>query len=336
MFPSTQDPQVIRLLRSFREALLDREDAQLKRMAKQWLEIEQLLENDMLILAREIQEAKFAGLPITEQLIARMERYKILNEQLKREVLKYAKDKAAADIAAEQLAYGLHGIEGASAAIKAIKSGVMFNLLSTDALTDYIGMLGDGTPLYRLLKEAYPDALDGVIKGLLNGVARGLGPNQIAREMVNGLGLGLDRITLIARTEQLRMWRTSTAKQYEESGVVRHSRRLCMKDKRTCLACLMADGEIIPLKSVLSDHPRGRCTSIPVVVGAPEIRFQLGKDWFLEQNEAIQREMLGDGMYELWQSQGFDISQIGGTAVSKTWGNSPRVKSIQEMRDTES
>jgi SPP1 gp7 family putative phage head morphogenesis protein len=328
-----QEPTVIRLLRSFREALLAREDAQLTRMAKQWLMIERLLENDMIILAAELLEAKFKGLPITLQLIARMTRYQVLKAQLKKEVLKYAREKAVADIAAEQLAYTKHGIDGAATVIKTIKAGIQFKLLSPDALTDYIGMLGDKTPLYRLLKEAYPDALDGVIKGLLNGVARGVGPNQIAKEMAQGMGLGLQRITLIARTEQLRMWRTSTAKQYEESGVVKYSRRLATKDTRVCMSCLMRDGEVIPPNEILSDHPRGRCTSVPVVVGAPEIKWELGKDWFLRQDEATQREMMGQGMYNLWKETDFPIQDLVGTAESKVWGNSPRVKSLQEMRD---
>ena len=253
-------PLVIRILQDFRQALLAREDAQLTRMAREWLRIEASLQDDMYVLAQQIEYAKEHGAAVTEQLIAKQEKYQVLEAQLQEQILRYAKNVAVPDISREQVAYAEHGVKGAVDAIKAsyINMVPTFNLLSVDALTDYIGMLGDGTPLYRLLKEAYPDALDGVVKSLLNGMARGLGPQQTAVEMSKGMGLGLERISLIARTEQLRVWRVATAKQYQESGVVVESRRLCMKDERTCMACLMSDGETIPIDKVLHDHPRGR------------------------------------------------------------------------------
>ena len=206
--------------------------------------------------------------------------------------------------------------------------GITFNTLSVDQLTDLAGMLGDGTPLNRLLKEAYPESLDGIVKALLEGSARGLGIKEIATDMARRMGMGLERITLIARTEQLRAWRIATQRQYEDSGVVMWHERLCAKDARTCMACLMADGEKIPIDQVLSDHPRGRCTSIPIVKGAPPILREMGQEWFDRQSPAVQKEMLGPGMYDLWQKQGFDLKDLRGVSVNNVWGNSPRVKTL--------
>lgn len=330
--PETNDPLVIKLLRQNRASLLLREDAQLKRMAKQWRQIELSLQDEMYMLAAQITDAKANGLIITEQLLARQSRYKILNAELKKQILTYTKDTASKDIAKEQLAYAQHGIDGAIAAIKAqYDFGVTFKTLSVDQFNDLSGMLGDGTPLNRLLKEAYPQSLDGIIKSLLEGTARGLGPNQIALQMAKGMSLGLDRIQLIARTEQLRAWRTSTAKQYQESGVVLYSRRLSAKDSRTCLACLMADGDIVPLDEVLSDHPRGRCTTIPIVKNAPGIEWEKGQEWFERQSPELQKEMMGPGMYDLWQKEGFNLKDLKGVSVNNVWGNSPRTKTLAEI-----
>lgn len=333
--PNLPEPLVVRLARENRRALLAREDLQMQRMAKQWLQIERSLQGDMLLLAQDILAAKEAGKAITEQLIAKMERYKVLNASLKQQVLAYTKDKVAKDITAEQLAYAQHGLDGAIANINAQATfGITFNTLSVDQLTDLAGMLGDGTPLNRLLKEAYPDSLDGIIKAMLEGTARGLGIKEIAADMAKRMGMGLERITLIARTEQLRAWRIATQRQYEESGVVLWHERLCAKDPRTCMACLMADGEKIPIDQVLSDHPRGRCTSIPIVRGAPPIVREMGQEWFDRQSPAVQKEMLGPGMYDLWQKQGFDLKNLRDVSVNGVWGNSPRVKTLQEVKRT--
>lgn len=330
--PRLPDPLVVRLARENRAALLAREDLQVQRMAKQWLTIEQSLQRDMLILAQEIVDAKAAGKVITEQLLRRMDRYKTLNVSLKRQVLAYTKDKAAKDIAVEQLAYAQHGLDGAAAAIKSQFSlGVNFNLLSVDQVTDLSGLLGDGTPLNRLLKEAYPESLDGIVKALLEGSARGLGIKQIAEDMAKRMGMGLERITLIARTEQLRAWRISTQRQYQESGVVLYHQRLCARDARTCMSCLMLDGEIIPVDQVLDDHPRGRCTSIPIVKGAPPIVREMGQEWFERQSPELQKEMLGPGMYDLWKRDGFDLKAIAAKNYNPIWGSSPRVRTLQEM-----
>ncbi len=331
--PNLPEPLVVRLARENRRALLAREDLQMARMAKQWIQIERSLQGDMLLLAQDILAAKEAGKAITEQLLRRMDRYQTLNASLKQQVLGYTKDKVAKDITAEQLAYAQHGLDGAIANINAQATfGITFNTLSVDQLTDLAGMLGDGTPLNRLLKEAYPESLDGIVKALLEGSAHGLGIKGIAADMAKRMGMGLERITLIARTEQLRAWRIATQRQYEESGVVMWHERLCAKDARTCMACLMADGEKIPIGEVLSDHPRGRCTSIPIVKGAPPIVREMGQEWFDRQSSAVQKDMLGPGMYDLWQRQGFDLKDLRGVSVNSVWGNSPRVRTLEEMK----
>lgn len=327
------DPLVVRLARENRAALLAREDLQMKRMAKQWFAIEQSLQRDMILLAQEIADAKAAGKVITEQLLRRMERYQILNASLRQQVLDYTKNKAAKDITAEQLVYVAHGLDGAVAAINSQYAfGVTFNTLSVEQFNTLAGTLGDGTPLNRLLKEAYPESVDGIIKALLEGTARGLSITAIAENMARQMEMGLERILLIARTEQLRAWRIATQRQYQESGVVLWHERLCARDARTCMSCLALDGERIPIDQVLDDHPRGRCTSIPIVKGAPPIVREMGLEWFDRQSLAVQKDMLGPGMYDLWQKQRFDLKKIATKNYNPIWGSSPRVRTLEEMK----
>lgn len=330
--PDREDPTVIRLLRQYRLALIGREDEQTKRLAKSWLLIENSLRDDMTLLALQINEAKATGSVITEQLLLRMSRYQKLNNQMKTEILKYVKDVAIPDIEKEQLAFGTLGIQSASEAIQVSAAlGAAFDRLPVDAVETFVGFLGDGTPLYRLLKEAYPDALDGVVTAFLEGVSKGLNPNTIAFNASRALGIGLERITLIARTEQLRVNRLVSSEQYRNSGLDGYMRRVATKDDRVCMACLILDGQIVPLDSEVDDHPRGRCTQVFQIKGSPIIQWEKGIEWFKRQEPALQSQMMGAQKYELWQANQFKLQDIAKININKTWGNSPREASIQEL-----
>ncbi len=329
---SRQDPEVIRSLREYRLALIQREVNQTERLASAWIEIETKLNDDMLLLALEIQQKKMAGDVITEQLLRRMDRYQKLQAGMKNEILDYAKDTAIPDIEAEQLEYGKMAIQSASKAIKLSgELGVQFDRLPVDAVETFVGHLGDGTPLYRLIKEAYPESLDAVVKSLLEGTAKGINPQAIAFNMSRSLGVGLERITLIARTEQLRVARMTSAEQYRKSGLNGVMRRVATKDDRVCPACLALDGEVIPLDKELEDHPRGRCVAVFQIKNTPTIQWEKGQDWFAKQEDSLQKNILGNEKWQLWKDGQFQFSDLGQKTYSKIWGASPRVPSIQEL-----
>ncbi len=326
------DPGVIQVLRSYRLALIAREEDQTKRLAASWLQLEQSLNDKILLLALQIQDAQANNTIITEQLLRRMDRYQQLQSQMKTEILDYAKDTAVPDIESEQLQYGKMAIQSASESIKMSAGlGVQFDKLPTDAVETYVGYLGDGTPLYRLLKETYPETLDGVIKSFLEGAAAGLNPTQIAFNASRSLDIGLERITLIARTEQLRVSRNVSADQYRASGLDGYMRRVATKDAAVCMACLMLDGQIIPLDEELDDHPRGRCVAVFQIKGSPIIQWEKGMDWFIKQEESLQRSMMGNEKFEMWKSDIFKLEDLARIQVNNTWGNSPRVATIKEL-----
>lgn len=331
--PFRPEPEILQVLRNYRLSLIDRESVQTKRLAQSWFEMEVALNDQMQLLAFELLARKEKGDVITEQLIRRMERYQSLKNQLKDQVLRYTQQIAVPDIESEQLAYGELGFKQAAQAITGASApsiGVQFDRLPVDAIEDMVGLLGNGSPLNTLLQEAYPDALDGIAKGLLNGLAQGLSPDKIAYDMAQGMGLGLERITLIARTEQLRVWRTSTERQYQNSnGAVLGKKRLAARD--ACMACLVLDGEFIPLGEPLSDHPRGRCTSVPVVRGAPELKWETGKEWFEKQSEELQRERMGDQAFELWKAGAFQLEDLAMHKHSDEWGDSLATRPVIQL-----
>lgn len=333
--PITPEPIVVALLREYRQGLIERENAQQTELARAWVEIERKLAADIIVLAEQIARAAEGGRP-TAALMQRQEKYIHLREQVRAEIEKFVGGQAVPSIEREQQSYGELGIRAAQEAIRASYTsgfGVSFNRLGVDAVRDYVGLLGNGRPLNTLLRQAYPLAWESVQRGLLDGLARGQNPTVVARNIVrDNLSVGLDRILLIARTEQLRVYRLSTTQQYRVSGVVSGFRRLAARDFRTCLACLVSDGEFFKLEQELTDHPRGRCSAVPVIIGEPDAVWQLGSEWLKSLPEKQQREIMGDARFDLWKSGKVKLFDFRRTETNKTWGDSPRVATVKELR----
>jgi hypothetical protein len=330
----TSDPQVIRVLKDYRAAMDARESALMDEMAQHWLEIEQGLKSDILALAYEVEKRQAAGTVITEQIVWREDRYKKLQAQLETELKKYNRD-AADLISKSQEQNATLGITAAQDAIHvSIAStgvaGPMWNRINVRAVETMIGFSGDGSPLYSLLKESYPEAVDGILSSLINGIARGSGVAQTSIDMANGMSNGLDRALLIARTETARAYRTGSTLQYRESGVVSGFYRL-VKKETACMACLMLDGQHFDTAGELDDHPRGKCTAVPQVIGIGKPLWENGVDYFKSLDPEQQAERMGPEKYKLWQDGQFQLSDLARMQHNETWGSSPRVATLSEL-----
>jgi len=325
------DSQVVAVLKAFREALLRRETEQMMRLAWSWMAMERSMSAEMVTLASEMEAIRKKGGVVTEAMLLQSERYQALAKQMEIRVRSLITKTAIPDIVREQQAYAGLGSQSAMDALRAYGLRASFQQLPVDALDLYVGMLGDGTPLNRLLRKAYPDSLGGVTRGLLDAMAKGRGPLDAARQMSSEMGLGLHRITTIARTEQLRAFRMASTQQYRESGVVTKFKRVAFHDARTCMACLVLDGRIYDTDQEIEVHPQDRCGNVPVVRGAPAPKWQEGAVWFREQPASTQRSMLGEDKYSAWKSGKFELEEIVRFDHSDVWGDAPRVATMGEL-----
>ena len=327
------EPEVVRVLREFRAQLLLREELQMRQMALRWLEVERAIEGAIRDLVAEIERMRQAGETISLGKLTRMERYRKLLAQARVEYGRY-EAWAAPMISRNQLLYGQLGLENAvtvlnTAYAEAGRLGLAFDRLPVRAVETMIGLAGDGTPLNRLLRQSWPEAVEGLTSALITATAQGWNPIRTAAAMRDGFGLGLNRSMNIARTEQLRVARAASQMQYEESGVVIGYKRFASKD--ACAACLLADGTFYPLGTIFEEHPSGRCNTIPVVAGMPPVEWQTGRDWFMEQDAATQRSILGPGHYDAWKAGKFGLDDIVKRHVDPTWGASLVTKPLREL-----
>jgi len=325
---------VVTTLRAYREQLEARELDAMRLMANSWLQIERKLDADILALALEAQRRVNAGEVVTQQMIWKAEQYQIIKAKLLDETRRWNQSALIPQIETAQRNNAWMGIDAARDAIVASYGGPltapMFPVLNRGAVEAMVGFLGNGSPLNTLLKNDYPDALDGLVNALLQGIGRGLGPAAIAHEMANGMGMGLDRAMLIARTEIVRSYRTANIQAYRESGVVGGFMRL-VKKATACMACLMQDGERFAVEDDLTDHPAGKCIPIPVVKGTAGPHWQTGPEWFKGLPPEQQAAKMGAEKYAVWKAGKFELADLAKLHHSSVWGDAPRVATLGEL-----
>jgi len=319
------DPLVIHVMRQFKADLLNDERAQMLEMTNRWLRMERELQGAFSALAMEIAEMQANGEAVSAWKLHQLSRYKALIDQVNTQLAEYGRysEHLIAGKQAEYLALAMqHSSESIMATYASFgKVAAAFDRLPVSAVEFMVGMAGDGSSLAKLLAESYPDAVQGLTNELLRAIVRGQNPNETARAMAHGFGVGFDRAINIARTEQLRVYRESSRMFYQNSGVSAGYLRVSARDNRVCPACLFADdGTLYPLTTPFEEHPQGRCTAAPQIIGLPVVQWESGATWFVGQPEADQIDILGKSAWEAWKNNAFNLEDMVSRKDNETWG----------------
>lgn len=335
--PDPDTSMVVRRLREYKQ-LLNAQDAEtMIVMAERWHQLENTLEAQISLLAREVNEMRLAGEVVGINRLSKLNRYQTLLVKLKLEMGRYD-EWAINEIAVRQELLGRLGIEHSINAIQlsyaeaGMGIGIEFNRLPVSAVENMIGIAGPGGPLGDLLQEAFPASAEHMTNALIEGVALGLPPGETARRMMNGMAVGLNRITTIARTEQLRVYREASRQQYVASGAVQEYERLAAKLPNTCMACIALDGTVYLTSELMEVHPNDRCTMIPLVAGVPRIERELASDWFAKQDPGLQSQMMGPGKFALYEQEKIGLQDLATSYVHPIWGPSIGITSLADLQ----
>lgn len=326
------EPAIVGAMNDFRRQVVAGETRAVQRLTNGWLGVERALETEAELSARRLLELQQAGKLITPGMVARDERFQTLLAQTRREINKYVPG-AENVVTGRQRTLAGQGIDHAGEAMRAVGgAGTQFDRLNVRAVENMIGVAGDGTPLDTLLRRGYGDAAEGILDEMVRGVALGRGPERIARNVLrNGLGRGLDHMITVNRTETLRVYRESTRQSYAESGIVIGYKRIASKSPRTCAGCLAGDGMFYLLDDPFEEHVQGRCSSVPVVRGAPVPTWETGIEWLEKQPESVQRHVLGPGRYEGLRTGAFSVEQLVTRHKNATWGDSLHPTTLRDL-----
>ena len=323
---------IVDVVNQHRAALLAQEQAAMQEMARRWLQVEQALDNAIQLTALEL----INNGTMTPSQIMRSRRWFSLMEQTRDELRRYEAYIEPRIISGQRNAI-TQAVQHSEAAVQAAASEaqivVPFNRLPVTAVENMVGLADDGSPLRAILQDASRAGADAMGEQLVRGIALGVNPREVARRAMRlGLGTSYTRMVALARTEQLRVYRLASLDSYRNSRVVVAYKRLSARDRRTCIACLFADGQQYPVEHGFDEHVQGRCTMIPVLANVPAVQFQDGKAWFRTQPEAVQRAMLGPGRFELWQRGEASLDDMVSRDWSDTWGASLRVTNVARLR----
>jgi hypothetical protein len=72
------------------------------------------------------------------------------------------------------------------------------------------------------------------------------------------------------------------------------------------------------------------CTCVPILTGMDAPQWDMAQDWFGNQSEERQREIMGNARYEMWKN-GKPLGEFVHKAHSDTWGDSPALVPIGAM-----
>lgn len=202
--------------------------------------------------------------------------------------------------------------------------------INTRAYERLVAATDPTSPLYRVLRQ-FGDELGPVLeRHLIDGAIRGQGIDRILANLRRDVGNGVPRWKLarISRTELMRSYRGSLNDSFRRMGVTQ-VRWVASLSARTCPACLAMHGTLHDLDYQMESHPNCRCVLVPVTGDA--IDDTTGDAWLRRQGASTQRRVFPTaGHYEAWKD-GMPLSEMTGTRRSRTWGDSVRVKSLQEI-----
>jgi len=224
--------------------------------------------------------------------------------------------------------------KGITAGLAALKKGGYIEAGATDLLpldvlfnstihAERVGAIY--TRAYQELKGITAVTSQQISRTLAEGMAEGLGPMQMARNLTDRVDkIGKTRSRILARTETIRAHHKGKIQMYREAGIVGVkvlAEWLTAGDDRVCPICAPQDGEVYPInvmENMIPAHPQCRCTTIPAGVGEDRTR-RVGTGAFEDLREETAgvtteiRSILDKGA-----SQGLSSSRIADQIFSAT------------------
>ena len=204
------------------------------------------------------------------------------------------------------------------------------------------GATRQGAPLRGLLDQLGAEQANRARGLLVEGVAVGKGPREIARTLRDSFGGDQVKALRVARTEVIRAYRRASHSSYRQhSDVVGGWVWVASLDARTCGICLGMHGTEHSLDEELDSHVSCRCSPAPLTRSwselgfgdIPETRVDVGsgEDWFAEQPESVQRTVLGPGKLAEYKAGRLKLADLPQPTVDPVWGPGLREKPLRDL-----
>jgi hypothetical protein len=323
-------PDIIDLAKRFRRDLEREEAKALQRLIDSYGLIYERVQDKVDLLISQIAEQG-----LSKGGVKRLERYKELQQILRRELTRYQYF-----VGMEMQTVSLNAVEVGINNAKylsftdplVVSSG--WNTIDRRVVETLTGFLDTSGPLYKRLDKLAPTVADKVSATILQGVGIGQNPKVTARQIMNSFGVGLDDSMRMMRTVQIYSYREANRASYiANEDVVRGWYWMSALDPDSCLSCINMHGSFHTNDEVLDDHHNGFCTELPATIGSgnPLGSDTAGKEWFDKLPESEQRQRMGDSKYEAFKEGKFEFSQLSFTHEDEVYGQMRAEASLKSL-----
>jgi SPP1 gp7 family putative phage head morphogenesis protein len=335
------------IAQAHRKALLHRDAQTSAAMVRLYSSTAQRIEQRILQLAQQIDEATTRGEHVSPSWLFQQERLQTLLTQVQNEIGRFS---SAAGLMVEnvQREFALAGMTNAEDLITLSRDNVTrfrgaaspadadaarvrvgFSQLATDAVESFAGFAADGSPLAELFAQLGPAAAQEIKQTLIAGIVQGLGAKQLARQVRNSLGGNMARALLISRNETLRAYREGSQRFYEANDdVVRGWLWVAACNQRTCPVCWAMHGSVHPVSEQFVSHPGCRCTQAPITDLSRGVAT--GGARFAQLNEDQQKQILGPKKFDAYQDGKISLKSLAGMRDDGRWGKTRAERNLQD------
>lgn len=317
-----------------RAALLKREYRTVQGIVRAYEKAERSIEKSIRRYQAKIAQAQKTGTPVSLAWVYQEVRLENILREIRLQLEEFSKDALEFSQTARDDAYQL----GAVHALRLAEASVIGDIagLHSGAFASAQALLSAQSPLKDLFDKIAPMATEAARETFAEAISQGWNPRKTGRVLKNRIqGLTKDRAVLIARTEQIRAYRTANQDVYRRnSDVLRGWRWTSAKTPATCAMCLALDGTIFPVDKVLSSHPACRCSMVPLPktdFGGPEPT--LGEDYFAKLDPKEQDRILGKGKGKLYREGKITLKDNVDFTDNPDWGRQPKPRRLTELRD---
>lgn len=244
----------------------------------------------------------------------------------------------------------LLGQEAGLAQLHATKPGGVawtFGMPSDKAIADIVGVTQAGSPLDDLFSGFGREAANKAGQALVTGVTLGWNPRKTAAFIQDALQISRWRALNLARTEQMRAYRSANLLTFQQnSDVVDSWVWSATLDRATCIVCILMNGTEHSLDEQMETHNQCRCVQLPKtkswadILGSigvdasgieeTSIDIPMGIDWFTSQDAQSQKEILGGAKYNAYADGSLDLMDLIGKDYDPDWGGSRYEKSLKQ------